>query len=548
MSALISLLTQRRTQAYGPMASDSKISAESLGRIIRKVAAGEVDQLHKKFKIPQNFFPRDSRPNIAGASSDVSNMMALKTKNQRKIAWLDFRLVYAGFSGSGWDNISFYEFVKAWKVVRKYYATRPVTRTHSYSISIDKLRTAIYFFKFAMGTYGSVMMCLWGKARHIRHFNPLSNEKKVVAQMLNIRPEGVLRWEFGSTEVYKPKYFICHDEMTNSLILSVRGTMNIADVFTDLSCGYVNWQGGRVHRGMLECTRRLLREFAHELPGWLAKYRPSALYCVGHSLGGSVAFLVAVELLARIDEFRKFTENPDFFVHCYAFGAPPTLTEGIAQKFKGVSDTFINQSDYCSGVSFWNLFFLKSMITRCSREMNHAHKNMSPAEREAVVFAALDDERATTLHDGLASLKFHIPGTIYHIQTQMARKYGEAANPRPADLTVVGAAAFFTPSRSRSSSSSAQSVSIQTQSPVDAVGSTKAATEAGSRMSGASAYNGRRKQSNKLVKETVLEISSGEEFDDRAFITSSLLNHLPDQYEKNLNLVLAWLERSRLAD
>ena len=101
--------------------------------------------------------------------------------------------------------------------------------------------------------------------------------------------------------------YVAVDDAAKAVVLTCRGTMGLSDILTDLTFDFetIAVERGRsdkhyqVHSGMLASTRRLCNENStvmQTLRLALEDNPDYGLVITGHSLGGGVAALAAVEL------------------------------------------------------------------------------------------------------------------------------------------------------------------------------------------------------------------------------------------------------------
>ena len=103
------------------------------------------------------------------------------------------------------------------------------------------------------------------------------------------------------------------------ILLATRGTDTKADWLTDFNIGVQFGPSGKmVHAGFHDTWK----SFAPAVREFLRGRNPTRIHCVGHSLGGALAFLNADFITAnRIADVRVYT-----------FGAPRTGVEGFARQ------------------------------------------------------------------------------------------------------------------------------------------------------------------------------------------------------------------------
>lgn len=110
-------------------------------------------------------------------------------------------------------------------------------------------------------------------------------------------------------------HFVAVDHESKAVVLTIRGTLGLEDILTDLTCEYADfeWHGKSwtAHGGMLKCAKLLTRSSSRVLQtiaNALRRLGPEyGLILCGHSLGGGVAALLGILL----SEAAPSKENQD---------------------------------------------------------------------------------------------------------------------------------------------------------------------------------------------------------------------------------------------
>jgi hypothetical protein len=141
------------------------------------------------------------------------------------------------------------------------------------------------------------------------------------------------RWSSSQDE---PAYYIAIDELYQSIVLAIRGTDAISDVFTDLSLHPAPFLGGMAHAGMTRAALRLYEEVRESLQKAQALHPQYDLVFTGHSLGGGVASILAMKLLWEDDPslriFQSSNHSPR--LRAYAYGTPACISTELAQQVR----------------------------------------------------------------------------------------------------------------------------------------------------------------------------------------------------------------------
>lgn len=139
-------------------------------------------------------------------------------------------------------------------------------------------------------------------------------------------------------------YCILADHETHSIVISIRGSLSMRDVFTDLTANAERFdapglpQDSFAHRGMIAGTEQLISRLRESniIERAFNTYPDYSLVIVGHSLGAGVGILLGIKMRQQY---------PDLKV--YAFGTPAGLLSREAARYTeqfaftvGIGDDF----------------------------------------------------------------------------------------------------------------------------------------------------------------------------------------------------------------
>lgn len=111
-------------------------------------------------------------------------------------------------------------------VLEKFYSDLPRNRSWDLVENLSEIDMGARFWKFSIASYGWKGLNFIGKGNGI--FSDAMREHsdaKSIIEYLTIPKEDLLAYEFRSAEAFRPSYFIARDRFTNSIVLSIRGTM-----------------------------------------------------------------------------------------------------------------------------------------------------------------------------------------------------------------------------------------------------------------------------------------------------------------------------------
>jgi hypothetical protein len=112
-------------------------------------------------------------------------------------------------------------------VVERFYQELPrEQRTWDIVKDLSEIQVASHLWRYSMASYGWKGLNFIGKGNGylsdaIRHHS----DSKSVMEHLSLPPGDLLAYEFRNSGAFRPSYFVAHDPSTNSIVLSIRGTM-----------------------------------------------------------------------------------------------------------------------------------------------------------------------------------------------------------------------------------------------------------------------------------------------------------------------------------
>ncbi|KAF8148495.1 Alpha/Beta hydrolase protein [Pholiota molesta] len=143
--------------------------------------------------------------------------------------------------------------------------------------------------------------------------------------------------EFRGSRAGLPVY-IAYLPDTNQLIISISGTSSAKHIFHDLnSLKFRHPSGeGAVHSGFWALTEGISSRALASIQRGIAEHSPREVVLTGHSMGGSVAYLLCAELLAEKNQVL----SPEQKLKIAVFGCPRTGDAKFVNYFRGLVASF----------------------------------------------------------------------------------------------------------------------------------------------------------------------------------------------------------------
>ncbi|CEP17602.1 hypothetical protein [Parasitella parasitica] len=302
-------------------------------------------------------------------------------------------------------------------VLEKFYSDLPRNRSWDLVQNLSDVDMGARFWKFSIASYGWKGLNFIGKGNGIfSDAMRVHSDAKSIIEYLAIPKEDLLAFEFRSAEAFRPSYFIARDRFTNSIVLSIRGTMSVMDTLTDLVCEYEPWKGGFIHSGMKNSAMWFFRHVAPQLIAYSNEHSTTSLVVVGHSLGASTAAILTIILTDYIEEFRR--GKPEFTLQCYGYAPACGLSLDLAEKYKDIIQSFVFADDMVSKLSYGSMMDVKELIIASSE----AVKSMGVSEilwsggaedeKWKAAFQRIAEVRKRCL-DSLGNPRLYVAGQIY---------------------------------------------------------------------------------------------------------------------------------------
>jgi hypothetical protein len=172
---------------------------------------------------------------------------------------------------------------------------------------------------------------------------------------LGLKPQNVIAFD-KTQQTMRPAYFICLDQVTESVLVIFRGTKTFSDLITDLHCSSIVHRNGYCHKGILIAAQwfnnnRFIKQILHRT---LELYPNYKLRLLGHSLGGGTA--------AILSTFWREGEFPH--VRSYAFACPPVLSQSLAEECADYVTSFVNGDDFVTRLSMTAIEKLRKDVSK----------------------------------------------------------------------------------------------------------------------------------------------------------------------------------------
>lgn len=217
------------------------------------------------------------------------------------------------------------------------------------------------FIKFASASYGHSFMRLLGigMATHIPKHDEHHSEHLAFSWHTGIELNDIILSSYSDISIDSKTgiplvHFVAVDHESKAVVLTIRGTLGLEDILTDLTCDYETFEWGnqswKCHAGILRCAQLLMQDSSQVLRyirSAMLRYPDYGLILCGHSLGGSVSGLLGILLCELSMEDGQFVTSSRSILPArrrlkvFCYGPPACISEQLRKLTKELIVTVV---------------------------------------------------------------------------------------------------------------------------------------------------------------------------------------------------------------
>ncbi|CAN6629410.1 hypothetical protein TRVA0_012S01002 [Trichomonascus vanleenenianus] len=237
-------------------------------------------------------------------------------------------------------------------------------------------------------------------------------------------------------------HFVSIDHATESVVLTIRGTLGLEDMLADFEFEYetIRWQDKEysTHGGMLKDAMRLAsprNRVFQALHSSLSKYPSYGLVVCGHSLGGGIGSLFCI-LITELDSVGEFVTSSASElpagrrVKCFAYGPPATISSELRLKTEKLVTSVVFGLDIVPCLSlglFLDFQAVAETLQSDSKQLVHdlMRRFIAQLSTQRNPLSLYEEEHDDNLQDVLSRIRVSMnneklvpPGEVIHLTTK----------------------------------------------------------------------------------------------------------------------------------
>ncbi|KND00726.1 uncharacterized protein SPPG_03842 [Spizellomyces punctatus DAOM BR117] len=253
------------------------------------------------------------------------------------------------------------------------------------------------YVRFASGAYGTNFLKILGigRARDLLIENCTEHHNhQSFAFHTDVPVEHIITSSFRKPSALHPPaliapvHYLVVDAKSSAVVVSLRGTLGLSDLITDLTSNYASYETvdgvqGKVHAGMLASAEKIARGPVRDaVVEALNKHPNFGLVLTGHSLGGGVAALLALiwsrKCVGDNGEEKFFTSEEKGFpsrpVHCFVYGVPAVMSLNLSSHCKDLITSVIYRHDVVPCLSLGLIRDFRNVAVNLCNEQGMAER------------------------------------------------------------------------------------------------------------------------------------------------------------------------------
>jgi hypothetical protein len=270
------------------------------------------------------------------------------------MAFRELSQIFKAYKGTGWNCISSLDFARGILFLLDFYKARPKPLTGKMITNPTHLKNVIKSMEYSVPTYGAALLNYCGYGNGLYDFLKSNPHLKSTISHLNLTENDILLWKFNQAEMYHSNFFVAYERERNVIVVSIRGTFNVAEALVDTQLEYYPFLDGYGHKGMIKASETFETMYHDMIMNWITERGATSLHFVGHSLGSAIASLYLIK--TRKIFLERF--GPDFSVTATNFACPPCISRDIVT---GTScdflESYVNCNDLVPHLVLFRLIF-----------------------------------------------------------------------------------------------------------------------------------------------------------------------------------------------